>query len=208
MKWPNIVANFRLKLPFYYRRQIPLHFDDSKLTDEYQNEVYEKAYQLAIENQYKDILDVGCGSAFKLLKYFEEFNTTGIETEPCFSELVNKYPNRKWLLAKNPEKSIGINHLKADLVICSDVIEHFNDPIYLLRYLKNIDFKTLIISTPDRAVFLKIKKATAIGPPWNPCHAQEWTANEFRRLLKPHFNSFSIEHCTNQIECMYAVIRK
>ncbi len=208
MKWPNIVANFRLKLPLYYRRQIPLHFDDSKLTDEYQNEVYEKALEIAVENQYQSILDVGCGSGYKLMKYFSDYNTTGIETEPCFSALQKKYPDRHWMLTNNPEKTIEVSDLSADLVICSDVIEHFIDPVYLIQYLKKIDFKTLIISTPDRAVFLKIKKATAIGPPWNPCHAQEWTAKEFVKLLKPHFKHLTLHHCKKQIECMYAVIKK
>ena len=39
-------------------------------TDQFQNEVYQSARMLCVENDYKTILDIGCGSAYKLIKFF------------------------------------------------------------------------------------------------------------------------------------------
>src|SRR6187200_254103 len=42
-------------------------FDDTPLTDEWQNEVYAKARQLANDHDLQTVLDIGTGSGFKLL---------------------------------------------------------------------------------------------------------------------------------------------
>ena len=41
-------------------------------TDGFQDEVYEAARKLCVAKEYETILDIGCGSAFKLIKYFRD----------------------------------------------------------------------------------------------------------------------------------------
>lgn len=202
MKFPTFISNIKYHLPLLYRSQKPLHFEDQNLADEYQDEVYLYAKELALKHQFESVIDVGCGSGFKLIKYFETYQTIGIETEPCFSFLTQKYPSKKWLLSTDSEKNIEHQNLKADLVICSDVIEHFEQPEKLLLFLKNIKFKKLIISTPDRAILIQQKKATHFGPSWNPCHAREWTKNELTAYLSMFFRIINSSHCSLQKECM------
>jgi len=67
-------------------------------TDEWQKEVYQLAAELADKNQFQKILDVGCGSGYKLIHQLGRFNTTGIEVDPTFSWLQKQYPDRNWLL--------------------------------------------------------------------------------------------------------------
>jgi SAM-dependent methyltransferase len=202
MIFPTIFSNIKYKLPLFYKAQKPLHFEDQKLTDEYQDEVYAYAHQLAIGNMYESVIDIGCGSGFKLMKYFEKFQTIGVETEPCFSFLKQQYPTKKWLLSANAEKDITLKNLQADIVICCDVIEHFERPEKLLSFLKTINFKKLIISTPDRAVLIQQKKATPNGPAWNPCHAREWSFEELSDYISVHFKITKAFHCQIQKECM------
>ena len=40
--------------------------------DEFQDEVYSYARQVCNDKKYKKILDFGCGSAYKLVKYFRD----------------------------------------------------------------------------------------------------------------------------------------
>ncbi len=54
----------------YIIRDKRIPHDDRNFKDEYQNGVCLEAKSIVIDNNYKKIVDVGCGSAFKLLKYF------------------------------------------------------------------------------------------------------------------------------------------
>ena len=62
----------------YQHRQSYHHFSDIGATDQAQKEVYETALALGKTHQYQNILDVGCGSGYKLVKLFgEHFNIIG-----------------------------------------------------------------------------------------------------------------------------------
>jgi methylase of polypeptide subunit release factors len=45
-------------------------FDDTPLTDEYQDEVYQHARLIADRDSLTSVCDIGCGSGFKLLNIF------------------------------------------------------------------------------------------------------------------------------------------
>lgn len=188
----------------YIIRQKPNHYDDTTLKDEYQDEVYEFAKNLLDEKKFSRIVDVGCGSGFKLIKYFDNYDTIGIETEPCFSNLIKKYPNKKWIKSGEPEKNFSNFSTKTDIIICADVIEHLLDPDLLISYINLFEYKYLIISTPDREKFYGEKN----GPPLNHNHVREWTFEEFEKYLKLNFNYVQGHRCKKQIECMFFVCNK
>jgi hypothetical protein len=188
------------------------HHDDTKFTDEGQKEVYEFSKKLADEENLNLIVDIGCGSGYKLIKYFNEKNTIGIETEPCFSHLKKRYPDKRWIESEQSGINFPNFEGKCDLIICSDVIEHIINPQNLLNYISQFDFKYLIISTPDRAI-LRDKFATHglknwYGPPLNPCHVREWEHDEFFKFLNLNFEIIKSFHCEKQIECMAFLCKK
>jgi SAM-dependent methyltransferase len=197
----------------YIIRENPYHFDDRVCTDQAQDEVYEFAKKLLNEKQLNDVVDIGCGSGFKLIKYFSENNTVGIETEPCLSQLKEQYPSRNWINSGVPEESFSSFTKTTDMIICSDVIEHIKNPDELLNYINSFDYKYAIISTPDRR-FLRKDLAHIFGerywwgPPLNGCHVREWTFEEFEEYLKRHFSKVEGTHCSKQIECMFFVCEK
>jgi hypothetical protein len=75
--------------------------------------------------------------------------------------------------------------IKADLVICSDVIEHIEDPDTLLDFLEDIDFQYLVLSTPERDTRLG---KNDYGPPENISHYREWNQYEFKDYVRNWFN--------------------
>ena len=56
----------------YISRRQNSHHDDTKFKDEYQNEVYSTARFYLDLVLGKNILDIGCGSGYKLLKFFKD----------------------------------------------------------------------------------------------------------------------------------------
>jgi len=169
----------------YFHRKNTQYEDNTKLKDEYQKEVYEIAKRLTEEYELKNIIDYGCGSGFKLIKYFSKCNTIGIDVSPTHEFLVKKYPHRRWINAKE----LNTNKIVADLVICADVIEHVLNPDELLDNIKKIKgFKFLLISTPERDI---IRSWYDYGPPENKCHVREWNGMEFDKYISFHFDIIS-----------------
>ena len=171
----------------YKRRGSYHHYDDRGLTDEYQDKVYSKARQVLEENNYSTVLDIGTGSGYKLVKYFEKEDTLGLELQQNIPFLEEKYPDRKWQLSEFEEKK---EHNK-ELVICSDVIEHLVEPDDLLEFVHNIDFGHLVLSTPERLI---TRGEDHLGPPTNLAHTMEWSKDEFFNYISKNF--LVLEHFT------------
>lgn len=169
-------------------------FDDTPHTDLWQNDVYELAHQIAMAYGLGTVLDIGCGSGFKLMKFFEQFYTCGVEVEPTLSWLRNKYPRRLW---RGAHEELGDYRL----VICSDVIEHVADPDALLDSIKRARPKRIVISTPDRSML----DCDQTGPPNNLAHQREWNFSEFDRYLTDHFHVISHYIC-NEAQCTQVAV--
>jgi 2-polyprenyl-3-methyl-5-hydroxy-6-metoxy-1,4-benzoquinol methylase len=151
------------------------------LNTAWQKEVYQLAADLSSKSNYSSIIDVGCGSGYKLVHMLGQFDTTGIEVNPAYDWLCKKYPARKWLLFDNVQPST----LKADLIICADVIEHLDNPDDLLDFISEMDFQQLVISTPERDA---VAGKNDYGPPENVSHYREWNAVEFKNYLRQWFH--------------------
>jgi hypothetical protein len=186
----------------------PEHYIDLNETDRYQKEVYTFTQKFMEVNRLRSVIDVGCGSGYKLVRYLGAFTTTGIETEPCISFLRRTYPDRIWIDSGEPEKSFSSIDLSADVVICSDVIEHIIDPDNLLKFLLTINAKYYILSTPCREILFKRFGHREYGPPSNRCHVREWTMDEFKGYLSSSFIILGSYYATNQAECQYHLLQK
>ena len=198
-------------LPLNYSiRKNNKHFSDIDETDKYQKEVYIYANTICKKLNLKKIVDIGCGSGFKLIKYLNEYETIGFETEPCISFLKNKYPDRKWINSGEKSKSFNynINDITCDIVICSDVIEHILDPNELIHFLKYFDSKYFLISTPCRKRLVEMKRRTNNGPPELVYHVREWTYEEFKLYLKKHFNILESYLGVTQQSCQWHLCEK
>ena len=191
-EWRSIFqpSRYHIKRGYTHRKSVP-HFDDTALTDEYQKEVYELARLYADKYNYTNILDIGCGSGYKLLHQFPDSNTIGAEVKPTYDFLIKTYPHRKWADIMQP----GSLPAQTDIIICADVIEHIIDPDQLINTIKAIDFKLLFISTPERIL---TTGKYHYGPAYNECHVREWSAAEFHAYISEHFNV--LKHFITDIE--------
>lgn len=175
----SLRENYFIK-PGYKSRTEYVHYDDLEEEDKWQLEVYLRAYGLMKKNNWNRVADIGCGSAYKLIKYLGDFETIGYELSQNVSELKRRHPNREWRTSDLQ----NAKELVANLIICSDVIEHLVDPDTLMNYLVQQDFQALILSTPERDI---CRGTGDMGPPRNPAHQREWNLDEFQTYVSEYF---------------------
>jgi 2-polyprenyl-3-methyl-5-hydroxy-6-metoxy-1,4-benzoquinol methylase len=164
----------------YHKAYYVETFDDRINKDEWQRSVYESALLLLKEIDGKSVIDLGCGSAYKLINMFGNYNTIGIELTNTYKWLLEKYPSGKWLAFEQTVPS----QLESDMVICSDVIEHIKNPDEIMDFLKSMNFRYLVISTPERN---SVRGNKDFGPPENPSHFREWNSEEFKDYVSKWF---------------------
>lgn len=183
----------------YQARQRAAYFDDSAQSDEWQDEVYRFAHEIADDYSVDTVCDIGCGSGYKLLKYFLNRRTLGLDVEPTYEKLKQQYPDRCWMICDFRT----LPAMPVDLVIASDVIEHLADPDALLLYLKSLKPQWIVLSTPDRNL---LRDGTHNGPPTNPAHVREWNMAEFHAYIGEYFDIVEhfISNASQSTQCILA----
>jgi len=188
----------------YKERDIEIYFNDINNKDEYQDEVYKYAKDLFNKYNFKSILDYGCGSGFKLIKYFEQYDYLGLDLDLTI-QLINK---NNFVSVETVDFYKLYN--KYDLTICSDVLEHVKDPDIILNNIKKINSKFIVFSTPDRGILYNEKDSLYYGPPKNISHIREWTFKEFQNyILNNNFDIIDhfISNKKQATQCLVAKIK-
>ncbi|SFZ85942.1 Methyltransferase domain-containing protein [Devosia enhydra] len=197
---PSTTPNYGICAGYRHRNNNK-YFDDIQNEDEFQNEVYDKAKSLLIELGGNSVIDIGCGSGFKLLKFFSDFQTIGIDLPPTVNKLIEMHPERDWRSYSFKERPA----LKCDVLICADVIEHIPDPTDLISFILSIEFKTAVISTPERDL---VYGRPHNGPPNNYAHCREWNMHELTIFLAEYFTVDSIYISNFAQATQAAILRK
>lgn len=186
-----------------------------KLARIYQIDVYKWAKKIISKNGLNSALDVGCGPAIKFNRMIvpNVKRAVGIDQQSVIEYCKKKYDSGEYII-DNFEDPTGQLKDKFELIICCDVIEHMNDPVALLDYLRGFatNESLVLISTPDRE---RLHGPKCKHSP-NPAHIREWRADEFDRFIANHgfsvierrflapvgwlpLNQLSIRHCARQL---------
>jgi hypothetical protein len=160
-------------------------FDDTPLKDEWQLPVYVYAREVYDRERLDGVCDIGCGSGFKLMKFFRDCRTIGIDIPPTVQFVREVYPDRDWFAGNLWEEFVW----GCGLIIASDVIEHLPDPGELVGFLRRSKPKRIILSTPERDL---LNAGTWDGPPKNIHHVREWNYAELHAYLGQSFTV--VEH--------------
>lgn len=151
----------------------------------YQFPVYRYCMEIIHKKGVKSLTDIGCGFGTKLAlinNRFPEIEIVGIDQESAIAECQKRFDFGNWYSDDLECPKVDFHRIKADLVVCSDVIEHVTDPDAVLRYLiRSVKSDGMIvISTPDRESMYR----TAMVSPRNPDHVREWSYGEFAEYLR------------------------
>ena len=197
--------------PGYVVREHPVARDDRDSTDEYQDEVYRAARVAAMgafgDEPFQTVIDLGCGSGYKLMKYFRDVETIGVEIRDIVPWLQSRYPGRAWRRFEDGPQFV-------DMVICADTIEHVLDPDKLLDFIEACEPRLVVFSTPERDLLTQIDAAQPTphpdpsnGPPNNIEHVREWTLDEFAGYIGARFKILEHYICNQEQATQLLVAR-
>ncbi len=144
----------------------------------------------------KSILDVGCGEGFILERLYRANigeKNIGIDFLEKAVEIGKKERPHLDLRVGDIYK-IPFKDNSFDLVICSEVLEHLQDPKKALSELHRVTKKYIILSVPNEplfrvANFIRGKNLTRLGNDIE--HVQHWSGESFERFVSEKFNVFT-----------------
>lgn len=180
-------SGYRVNNPIHYSMQdywTPSQIQNAKY---YQAGVYKFAARWIRHRDLGSLCDVGCGPGVKLQMIHQKFPDLAIwgmdQPEPI--EWCRKtYDFGKWT-AMDLNQPNDVPESVCDMAICSDVIEHLDQPDNLLRLLSRLIKPAgyVLLSTPDRD---RLRDGDRGGPPANPAHVREWNRRELAQYVESH----------------------
>ncbi len=144
---------------------------------------------LISEKKVESILDVGCGEGFTLNRLKENGTgkkLEGIEYKKDAIELGKKtYPDIK--ITEGSIYDLPYKDNSFDLVLCTEVLEHLDDPSKALEELVRVSKKYLVLSVPNEPFFMFAQFVR--GKNWSRFgndieHINHWTMFAFPKFIK------------------------
>jgi len=147
----------------------------------------------------KSIHEVGCGEGFIISRYLSENVTLkGTDMSSRIIEVARtKYEsiNPQILFETKKIDDLKFVNDQAELVICSEVLEHVQNPKKTLGILAKIATKNLIISVPNEPLWrimnvIRGKYIIKLGN--TPGHVNHWSKSEIVELVNQYFSVIEI----------------
>lgn len=153
------------------------------------NNFYNELFRMVKPLKANTILDIGCGEGFTLKKLEERKigkNNEGVDYSRDAVLLGKRiYPELK--LYEGNVYDLKYKDKSFDLSLCTEVLEHLDDPVKAIKEIKRVSSKHIVFSVPNEpffimANFLRGKYLKNFGN--HPEHINHWTAIGFEGFLK------------------------
>lgn len=137
----------------------------------------------------KTVLDAGCGEGFtmdKLAKFGIGEKIEGVEHSRDAIQLGKKlFPNLTF--KEGSAYDMPYENNSFDLVVCTEVLEHLEEPAKVLKEAMRVSRKYILISVPNEPFFMlgnfiRGKNLSKLGN--DPGHINHWTVISFLDFLK------------------------
>ncbi len=150
---------------------------------------YANFFDLLQKVQPKNILDAGCGEGVTLAKLKEKNIGKTLEGIDNFKTAINigkkEHPDLTLKLGSIYELPYKDNSF--DTIICTEVLEHLDNPTKALQELKRVSSRHILLSVPNEpwfmmANFLRGKNIKRWGN--HPEHINHWSTNSFKKFVE------------------------
>lgn len=153
------------------------------------NNFYKEMLKLIKPLKPVRVLDAGCGEGFSIVKLSRNKigkQITGIDNSKEAILLGKKmYPQLD--ISQGNIYELNFDSNTFDLVICTEVLEHLENPVKALAELKRVSKKYLVFSVPNEPIFrisnfMRGKHLLRFGN--HPEHINNWSSTSFEKLLR------------------------
>ncbi|MGB8452468.1 MAG: class I SAM-dependent methyltransferase [Anaerocolumna sp.] len=139
--------------------------------------------------EYGNVLEVGCGEGY-VSDFIYRKNVVSIQafdiSENVISEAQKQFPYIQFKVGSIYSGG-GYNSNSFDLVICSEVLEHLEEPQKALIEILKVAKKYVIVSVPNEPVWrlLNICRGKYLNQLGNtPGHIQHWSKKKFIKMCE------------------------
>lgn len=146
----------------------------------------------------ESILDVGAGEGF-ILEMFRKNHIgkklEGIEyMDEALAFAKKLHPHVK--IKKGNIYELPYKDNSFDIIICTEVLEHLEEPAKALEELKRVTKHYVILSVPNEPLFtiqrfFRGKNMLKLGD--HPEHIQHWTSGSFEKFVREHMKIKNIK---------------
>lgn len=166
--------------------------DSNPLVKIVNKQFFGSIYRLVELSGASKVLDCGCGEGLvieSLKKRMPQGKYYGFDIDSDSVSLAKEL---------NPKAEIKMGNIYkvpfpdsfAPVAICTEVLEHLEEPDKALKELKRVSSKYVVVSVPYEPIFrisnmLRLKYMGRFGN--TPGHINNWTPFAFKELLKKHF---------------------
>ncbi|MCI9045970.1 MAG: methyltransferase domain-containing protein [Hungatella sp.] len=150
--------------------------------------ISEMAKNIGTENVKLKILDAGCGEGFitdLLYHNLENAEFTGVDfTEEAL--VIAQQINKRIHFVQGDIYEMPFEDLSFDIVICTEVLEHLEDPEKAVLELKRLAREYILLTVPNEPWFcmgnlIALKNVSRWGNPVD--HINHWTFGAFKRFV-------------------------
>ena len=155
-------------------------------------------------NENDTVIEIGCGVG-DILSRLDKGILTGMDISQYILDIAKKkYKSIKFINGNAENLPVEISQNKYDKIICSEVLEHVENPVNVLKEIKKIskDNSIIVISIPNEKLINQIKKVLQkirifnfFFPNISKKMDDEWHLHSFdlKKIKNLIFNDYTIE---------------
>lgn len=158
---------------------------------------FEKLGESVEETGCTTLLDAGCGEGFVadfLSKRLPDLKVTGVDINSEAIEFAKEHFGDEAVFRTGSVYKLPFSDNSFDTVLCSEVLEHLDDPNRAVSELKRVARDYVVITVPHEPYFQwlnNISQWLHLGP--DCAHVNFWTSNTFQAFISAYFDDPKFE---------------
>lgn len=137
------------------------------------------------------ILDAGCGEGFTAAfigKRMPEVEIVGLDVSPGAIGYARQHHGAFAEYRVGSIYDLPFEDRSFDLVLCSEVLEHLDQPEKALAEIKRVASRHVLLTVPLEPVFDRLNKiGRSVGVGGDPGHVNFWTKEGWEEFVGRHF---------------------
>lgn len=156
-----------------------------------------KLSDLLMQSQPRSVLDAGCGEGFVahyLASRHPEAQFTGVDLSPEAIDYAQQHFGEAATYRTGSIYKLPFSDNSFDTVLCSEVLEHLDEPDMAVAELRRVARRFVLITVPLEPYFDWLNRtARALGISPDPGHVNFWTKTSFQQFLHSHFDEVTFD---------------
>lgn len=153
---------------------------------------YDELSEVVGSTSCTTLLDAGCGEGFVvdfLAREYPDLKITGVDISDEAIAYAKEHFGERARFRKGSVFKLPFSDKSFDAVLCSEVLEHVEDPNLAVAELKRVARQHVIITVPLEPYFQWLNNMSQwlrLGPAAD--HVNFWTSTTFQAFIRAHFD--------------------